>query len=83
MTIFRRTNSQNNEPGVISSSDESVTRLVRFAGRVLLWSCVLLLLIRGITSYLGEDSHRTPTKRGATVTVTQPTDTTPPDAQGK
>jgi hypothetical protein len=32
-------------------------RLARLVGRVLLWGCVLLLLIRGVASYLTSDPH--------------------------
>jgi hypothetical protein len=41
-------------------------------GRLLLWSCVLLLLVRGALSVLGTDSRVVTTTRGVTVTVTQP-----------
>jgi hypothetical protein len=49
-----------------------VNRLTRFVGRMMLWGCVLLLLIRGIASYLSPGSHVVTTTRGAGVTVTQP-----------
>jgi hypothetical protein len=50
-------------------------RLVRVAGRLLLWGCVLLLLVRGIASVLdGTPSIRVPAQ---TVTVTQPARTAP------
>jgi hypothetical protein len=56
-------------------------RLVRVAGRLLLWGCVLLLLVRGIASVLGTSpSVRVPAR---TVTVTQPATTAPPAAQGR
>lgn len=69
------------EPGVVGSPVKGVTRLVRLAGRVLLWGCVLLLLVRGIASYLSSDSPPATTTRGATVTVTQPAGTEPSNAQ--
>lgn len=61
------------EQGVFGSQVKDVTRLGRFAGRVLLWGCVLLLLARGIASYLNSDSHPATKTRGATVTVMRPT----------
>jgi hypothetical protein len=65
MTAFRRTTTSPTGP------DEGVFRVGRFVGRVLLWGCVLLLLVRGIASYL---NNTTPTiaNHGVPVTVTQP-----------
>jgi hypothetical protein len=49
-------------------------RLARLVGRLALWSCVLLLLIRGIVSVLGiaPQTVRLPAQ---TITVTQPATT--------
>ena len=51
---------------------EGFTRLARVLGRLLLWGCVLLLLIRGAISMLNTGSRVVTTTRGVTVTVTQP-----------
>ncbi len=83
MTGFRRTTSQDSEPSVGRSPADGVTRLARFAGRLLLWGCVLLLLIRGIASYLNGNPRALTTTRGATVTVTQPVSTEPSTARRK
>ena len=58
-------------------------RLTRAAGRLLLWGCVLLLLVRGIASYISSGSRVVTTTRGVTVTVTQPARTEPSIAHGK
>jgi hypothetical protein len=82
MTVFRRTT----EGASQSASDHlvvSANRLARFAGRMLLWGCVLLLLVRGIASYFDTTSRVPTTTRGVTVTVTQPADTETSQAQGK
>jgi hypothetical protein len=60
-----------------------VNHLARLVGRLLLWGCVLLLLIRGMASYLDTGSHVVTTTRGAGVTVTQPANTVPSSAEGK
>jgi hypothetical protein len=46
--------------------------LTRLVGRLLLWGCVLLLLIRGAISMFGTGSGVVTTTRGVTVTVAQP-----------
>jgi len=69
MSTFGKSNSQQKGSAV------GVGRLIRFVGRLLLWGCVLLLLIRGMASYLGTGLHVVTTARGADVTVTQPAST--------
>jgi len=83
MTVFRRTTSQDSEPSAGRSPAGGVTRLARFAGRLLLWGCVLLLLIRGVASYLDGNPRALTTTRGATVTVTQPAGAEPSNARRK
>jgi hypothetical protein len=68
-----------NKPGAGTESGE---RLVRMAGRLVLWGCVLLLLFRGIASVLaGPPRHSSAPARPA-VTVTQPAPTAPAAKQG-
>jgi hypothetical protein len=74
MVIFHRTDSQVRKPGAGYSQRDGFARLARLVGRTLLWSCLLLLLIRGIITVFvvpGELAAH----HGATVTVTQPTGT--------
>jgi hypothetical protein len=66
MTIFGYTNPQRSGP------PGSVSRAGRVVARLLLWGCVVLLLIRGIASYLASDPHVATTTRGVGTTVTQP-----------
>lgn len=66
MNIFGKSQTQQDGSAI------SVNRLTRVVGRMLLWGCVLLLLIRGIASYLSLGSHVVTTTRGVGVTVTQP-----------
>jgi hypothetical protein len=77
MSIFGKSKTQQ------SVSAVGVNRLTRFVGRMLLWGCVLLLLIRGMASYLSTGSHVVTTTRGAGVTVTQPASAAPSSAEGK
>lgn len=71
------------DPGGVRSSD-SFTRCARIVGRLLLWGCVLLLLIRGALSILSTpDTRAVTTTRGVTVTVTQPAHTETSQAQRK
>jgi hypothetical protein len=77
MTVIRRTTTGGGRPW------EGVDRLVRAAGRVLLWGCVLLLFVRGIASYFDTTSRVPTATRGVTVTVTQPAGTEISQAQGK
>jgi hypothetical protein len=82
MTVFRRT-SQENQSGIGRSPADVLTRLVRIAGRVLLWGCVLLLLVRGALSLLSTDTRTVTKASGVTVTVTQPARAETSQAQGK
>jgi hypothetical protein len=78
MSIFGRANSQQSAP-VGSVSAGVVSRSLRLVGRLLLWGCVLLLLVRGIASYLN-DGPRASTPR---VTVTQPAAHAAPNRTGR
>jgi hypothetical protein len=60
-----------------------IARFVRFAGRVFLWGCVLLLLVRGIASYLGSGSHPNSAIRGGQMTVTQSVIPVPSAGRGR
>jgi hypothetical protein len=76
----RRTTHQQSDLG----GSDSFTRLARIVGRLLLWGCVLLLLIRGALSILSTpDTRAVTTIRGVTVTVTQPAHTETSQAQRK
>jgi hypothetical protein len=82
MTGFRRTQQESDIGGVRSS--DGLAHCTRIVGRLLLWGCVLLLLIRGVLSLLGAPNTRTvTTTRGVTVTVTQPAHTESSQAQRK
>jgi hypothetical protein len=83
MTGPRRTTHQKSDLGGVRSSD-GFTRCTRIVGRLLLWGCVLLLLIRGALSILSTpDTRAVTTTRGVTVTVTQPAHTETSQAQRK
>lgn len=69
MSIFGKFDSQQDRSAVGGN------HLARFAGRALLWGCVLLLLIRGMASYLSTDSHVVTTTRSVGVMVTRPAGT--------
>lgn len=56
--------------GVLSG--DGVGRLGRAAGRLVLWGCVLVLLIRGIASVLAGSPHPVSAQGRPFVTVTQP-----------
>lgn len=75
MTVIRRATKSEMRQAGDRVSVESLNRLARFAGRVVLWGCVLLLLVRGIASYFDTTSRVPTTTRGVTVTVTQPAGT--------
>lgn len=79
MSLFgRSTISQDHQSRAVRGGDVA-GRLARGLGRVLLWGCVLLLLVRGIVSVLDPSpTVRVPTQ---TVTVTQPARTAPSMAQ--
>jgi hypothetical protein len=83
MSVFRRTTSSDSESYVSRNQADWLARLGRFVGRVLLWGCVLLLLVRGVASYFDGGSRVVTTTRGVTVTVTQPAHTEPATAQRK
>jgi hypothetical protein len=51
-------------------------RIARAAGRLALWGCVLLLLIRGIAAVLASPPQ--PARTPAPITVTQPATPAPP-----
>jgi hypothetical protein len=53
--------------------DWGVSKIARVAGRIVLWACVLLLLIRGIESVLSASPKQA--RRVQTVTVTVPSST--------
>jgi hypothetical protein len=60
-----------NEPGEPSSGGtEARERLARLVGRLVLWGCVLLLLLRGIASVLAGPPSSAPAR--TVMTVTQP-----------
>jgi hypothetical protein len=83
MTVFRRVNLEVSEPGNERSSKDVMARLTRGVGRLLLWGCVLLLLLRGTLAILRSDPGVGGAARPVMVTVTQPADTEPPPAEGK
>jgi hypothetical protein len=79
----RRTTPQKSDLGSVRKSD-GLARVARVAGRLLLWGCVLLLLIRGALSILSAPEPRVvTTTRGVTVTVTQPAHTETSQARRK
>jgi hypothetical protein len=52
--------------------EEAVGRLGRAIGRLVLWACVLVLLIRGIASVLAGPPRQVSPPAKSIVTVTQP-----------
>jgi hypothetical protein len=84
MTRVRRTTSHESDPRVARPQSDGLTRLARVVGRLLLWGCVLLLLIRGALSMLGTpEPHVGTATRGVTVTVTQSAHTETSQARRK
>jgi hypothetical protein len=68
-----------NTPGAGTETGE---RLVRAAGRLVLWGCVLLLLLRGIASVLAGPPTQSSAPARPVVTVTQPAPAAPAAKQG-
>jgi hypothetical protein len=68
-----------NERGAQAS--DAGGRIARAAGRLVLWGCVLLLLIRGIASVLAGPPQ--PARPPAAVTVTQPAAPVPAAGRGR
>jgi hypothetical protein len=72
MSLFRSANtSREDEPPTVRDGNSAVGRLVRFMARMLLWGCVLLLIVRGITSEFSLPQTVT-TTGGVTGTVSAP-----------
>jgi len=72
MSDFHRFTNGDGQPDIGRSSGDSFARLVRFVGRLVLWGCVLLLLVRGAISVLGSGSRVAQRARVVTVPVMQP-----------
>ncbi len=66
-----------------AQGEEAGGRLTRAAGRLVLWGCVLLLLIRGIASVLAGTPQAAKAPAGPAVTVTQPATPTSPVGRGR
>jgi hypothetical protein len=81
MSNSRKSQTGGSQPDFTRPQLAVVDRLVRIAGRVLLWGCVLLLLVRGALSMLDTQSRLPTTTSGVTVTVTQPAGTGTPSAK--
>jgi hypothetical protein len=79
MSVFRRANSQQSGPGGPASA-RGISRFSRLVGRLLLWGCVLLLLVRGIASYLNDEPRRASRPR---VTVTPRVAPVAPNKEGR
>ena len=70
MSIFGSANSQQDKSNLEDTpTTRNVRRLGRFVARTLLWACVLLLLVRGIASYLNDGPRPA---SGTRATVTRP-----------
>jgi hypothetical protein len=83
MSVFRRATSSDSQLSAAPKGGDGLAQLGRFVGRVLLWGCVVLLLVRGIASYFTPTSDVVTEPRGVTVTVTQPAHTEPSTARRK
>jgi hypothetical protein len=70
-----------NSPDRRSGDNDRVNRLVRLVGRVLLWGCILLLLVRGLVTTLGLNATRVVTTTRAI--GTQVTPAPAPSTEGK
>jgi hypothetical protein len=62
---------------------EAGGRLGRAVGRLVLWGCVLLLLIRGIASVLAGPPQPAKAPAEPAVTITQPAAPAPPAGRGR
>jgi hypothetical protein len=82
MTVFRRVNLTVNEPGGELFSGDVLLRLARGFGRLLLWGCVLLLLVRGALSVFSTGTGGG-VGRSVTVTVARPAHTETLPVEGK
>lgn len=69
MTLFRSSSKGEGGRGPGWLPADGVKRLARVVGRVLLWVCVGLLLIRGALSVLNTASHISAMRNGVTVTA--------------
>jgi hypothetical protein len=62
---------------------EAGGRLAKTAGRLVLWGCVLLLLIRGIASVLAGPPETSKAPARPALTITQPAPSPPAGAGGE
>jgi len=76
MSYFRNTNPED-RPAV------GVQRLGRFVARLLLWGCVLLLLIRGVASYVASNATVVTTTRSMPATAPQSSGSAASATEGK
>lgn len=83
MNVFRRVNPTVSGPGNGRSSGDVLARLAHGVGRLLLWGCVLLLLVRGALAMFSTDAGAGGSARSVTVTVTRPAHTETVPAEGK
>jgi len=75
--------SQDRQDDTVGAGGERVTGVARVVGRLVLWGCVLLLLIRGVASVLAGPPQPTRTPAGAVVTITQPAPAAPSAGRGR
>jgi hypothetical protein len=64
--------SRSDQTPAVRDGNSAVTRLVRFAARMLLWGCVLLLIVRGIISEFNPGPHVVTTTRGVSGAMSIP-----------